>query len=442
MFEGLTEKLQSAFKRLRGQGKITPENIADALREVRRALLDADVHYKVAKEFIDEVQKRAVGTDVLTSITPAQQIVRIVYEEMVKLLGDTNAQIIESPSPPTVVLLAGLQGSGKTTLAAKLALYLKSKGRLPLLVAADTFRPAAIDQLQMLGDKIDVPVHSDRSGTPPAAIALAAIDAARKNVRDTVIVDTTGRLHVDEEMMAEIESIKNAIGPQEILFVLDAMTGQDAVKSAAAFHERLDLNGVVLTKLDGDSRGGAALSVRSVVRVPIKFAGVGEKLEALEPFYPDRIASRILGMGDVLTLVEKAREQMDEKKAAKLQESLRKASFTFEDFLDQLQQLRKMGPLNQVMAMIPGMNRMPAQAADEKQLDRAEAIIHSMTTEERTRPSIINGSRRRRIAAGSGTSVQDVNRLLKQFDEMQKLLKRYSKSGSRRALQGFGLPMN
>ncbi|MCX6134659.1 MAG: signal recognition particle protein [Ignavibacteriales bacterium] len=440
MFESLSQKLESVFKKLRGEGRITEANVAENLREIRRVLLDADVNYKVAKQFIDDVQKRAIGQDVLNSITPGQLIIKIIYDEMVKLLGESKAEIRTSQTPPTVVLIAGLQGSGKTTFAAKLAGYLKSKGSNPLLVAADVHRPAAIDQLMTLGKQLDVPVFTDR-GQSAVKIAGDSIDFARKNIRDTVIIDTAGRLHVDEEMMREVASIKEITKPHEILFVVDAMTGQDAVNTAKAFHDRLNFDGVVLTKLDGDSRGGAALSIRSVVQKPIKFIGIGEKLDALEPFYPERIASRILGMGDIVTLVEKAQQQFDEEKAVKLEEKLRKSQLTLEDFLEQLREVKKMGPLSQVLGMLPGMNRIPADVqVDDNALVRIEAMIQSMTQEERLRPSVINGSRRRRIALGSGTTVQEVNRLLKQFDEMQKMMKRLTRGGMKRAMQGMRLP--
>jgi signal recognition particle subunit SRP54 len=438
MFEGLTQKLEVIFKRLRGEGRLTEANIVDSLREVRRALLDADVNYKVAKQFIDDVQQRAVGTEVLNSITPGQQIVKIIYDEMVKLLGQSKAELRFSPNPPTVILIAGLQGSGKTTFSGKLAKLLKSKGRHPLLVAADLHRPAAIDQLVTLGKQIEVPVYADRSNAA-VKVAADAIDHARKQARDTVIIDTAGRLHVDEEMMAEVAAVKERVQPHEILFVVDAMTGQDAVQSATAFHDRLDFDGIVLTKLDGDTRGGAALSLRAVVQKPIIFVSVGEKLDALEPFYPDRIASRILGMGDIVTLVEKAQEQFDKEKVVRLEEKLRKSQLTLDDFLEQLRQIQKMGPLSQVIGMIPGVQRLPANAhVDDRALVRLEAIIQSMTSEERQRPSIINGSRRKRIAAGSGTTVQEVNRLLKQFDEMQRMMKQFSKGKMRRAISAMG----
>ena len=440
MFESLSQKLETVFKKLRGEGRITEANVSENLREVRRVLLDADVNYKVAKQFIEDVQKRALGQDVLNSITPGQLIIKIIFDEMVKLLGESKAEIRSSQTPPTVVLIAGLQGSGKTTFAAKLAGYLKSKGSNPLLVAADIHRPAAIDQLISLGKQLDIPVFTDR-GQSAVKIAGDSIDFARKNIRDTVIIDTAGRLHIDEEMMQEVASIKETTKPHEILFVVDAMTGQDAVNTAKAFHDRLNFDGVVLTKLDGDSRGGAALSIRSVVQRPIKFIGTGEKLDALEPFYPERIASRILGMGDIVTLVEKAQQQFDQEKAVKLEEKLRKSQLTLEDFLEQLREIKKMGPLSQVIGMLPGMNRMPADVqVDDNALVRIEAVIQSMTPDERNRPSIINGSRRRRIAMGSGTTVQEVNRLLKQFEEMQRMMKRFSKGGMKRAMQGMRLP--
>ena len=442
MFETLSQKLEAVFRKLRGQGKITEENITESLREVRRVLLDADVNLHVAKQFIDNIRLRAVGQEVLSSIVPGQQIIKIIHDEMVKLLGESKADIADAQSPPTIVLIAGLQGSGKTTFSAKLARFMKSKGRNPLLVAADVHRPAAIDQLMSLGKQIDIPVYSDRSAGA-VRIAEDGLEFARKNIRDTVIVDTAGRMHVDEEMMVEVETIRERIKPHEILFVVDAMTGQDAVNSAKAFHDRLNISGVVLTKMDGDARGGAALSIRSVVQRPIKFIGTGEKLDAMEAFHPDRIASRILGMGDVVTLVEKAQEQFDQEKAGKLEEKLRKAQFTLEDFLDQLRQVKKMGPLEQVVGMIPGMNRLPAGAKiDDGAFVRVEAMIQSMTGEERAKPQIINGSRRKRIAAGSGTSVQEVNRLLRQFEEMQKMIRKLSKGNFKRTMRGMNFPTN
>jgi signal recognition particle subunit SRP54 len=441
MFESLSQKLEIAFKKLRGEGKISAQNVEESLREVRRALLDADVNYKVAKQFIDDVQKRALGQDVLNSITPGQLIIKIIHDEMVNLLGVTKSELAFSQTPPTIILVAGLQGSGKTTFSGKLAHLLKGKGRLPLLVAADVQRPAAIDQLIALGKQIDVPVYVDRSASA-LKIADDAVEYARKNIRDTIILDTAGRMHVDEEMMNEVAAIRDKMRPHEILFVVDAMTGQDAVNTAKAFHDRLNFDGVVLTKLDGDSRGGAALSIRSVVQKPIKFIGVGEKLDALEPFYPERIASRILGMGDIVSLVEKAQQSFDQDKAVKLEEKLRKAQFTFEDFLDQLREIKKMGPISQVVSMIPGMNKLPANTSvDDNELGRVEAIIQSMTKEERMHPSIINGSRRRRISMGSGTTIQEVNRLLRQFEEMQKMMRKFSKGGMRRAMQGMGMPV-
>jgi len=440
MFEDLSQKLEIVFKKLRGQGKITEANIGESLREVRRVLLDADVNYKVVRQFIEDVQKKAVGTEVLHSLTPGQLIVKILHDELVRLMGTTKADIAIAPMPPTVIMVAGLQGSGKTTFCAKLAHYLKRKGHFPLLVAADIYRPAAMDQLEMLGRQLQIPVLVDR-GKGAVEIAEGSVEAARRSARDVVIIDTAGRMHIDEAMMQEVASIKEKVKPNEILFVVDAMTGQDAVNTAKAFHDRLDFDGVVLTKLDGDTRGGAALSIRSVVNTPIKFIGTGEKPDALEVFHPDRMASRILGMGDIVTLVEKAQEQFDEQKAKKLEEKLRKSQFTFEDFLDQLHEIRKMGSLQQIMSMIPGLNKLPANGAvDEKALGRVEAIIQSMTAEERRRPQIINGTRRRRIAMGSGTSVQDVNRVLKQFGEMQKMMKTFSKGKLPRMFRGMQLP--
>ncbi len=441
MFEDLSVKLDGVLKRLRGQGKISEANVAETLREVRRVLLDADVNYKVAKQFIDDVLKRAVGQEVLQSITPGQLIVKIIYDELVTLLGTANEDIAVAPLPPTVILVAGLQGSGKTTFCAKLALFLAGHGRHPLLAAADIHRPAAVDQLVTLGKQISIPVYQEQ-GASARAIAEHAVEHARKNARDVVIVDTAGRLHVDEEMMREVEDVKAAISPNEILFVVDAMTGQDAVNVAKAFNDRLNFNGAVLTKMDGDARGGAALSLRATVGKPIKFIGVGEKLDALEKFHPERLASRILGMGDVITLVEKVQKTYDEEKAVKLEEKFRKAQFTLEDFLEQLQEVKKMGPLSQVLGMLPGMNRMPQNVTvDDKALVKIEAIIQSMTIEERQKPQIINGSRRRRIALGSGTSVQDVNKLMKQYEQMHRMMKTLGKGGKMsRLMKGMNFP--
>ena len=401
---------------------------------------DADVNYKIVKQFIDDVRTRSVGQEVLQSITPGQLIVKIIYDELVKLMGTASAEIRFAPMPPTVVMVAGLQGSGKTTFCAKLANHLKKKGHFPLLAAADVHRPAAIDQLEMLGAQVQIPVFAER-GSRAVEIATHCLDQARRGARDVVILDTAGRLHIDEEMMREVETIKEAVKPNEILFVVDSMTGQDAVNTARAFHDRLSFDGVVLTKLDGDTRGGAALSIRGVVDKPVKFISVGEKLDALEVFHPDRMASRILGMGDIVTLVEKAQDQFDERKAQKLEEKIRKSQFTFEDFLDQLHEVKKMGSLEQVMSMIPGMNRLSGGATlDDKALVSVEAIIQSMTKEERAKPAIINGGRRRRIASGSGTSVQQVNKVLKQFGEMQKMMKTISKGKIPRILQGMRPP--
>jgi len=441
MFEDLTGKLELVFKKLRGQGKISEENVAESLREIRRVLLNADVNYKVAKEFIEAVRIRAIGREVLQSITPGQLIVKIIHDELIALLGGTVPDLVSAPLPPAVVLVAGLQGSGKTTFCAKYAVFLKKQGRHPLLIAADVYRPAAIDQLATLGNQSEIPVFVNRT-EGAVRIATLGVEHARKNARDVAIIDTAGRLHVDEEMMAEVAAIKEATRPHEILFVVDAMTGQDAVNTAKAFHDRLDFDGAVLTKMDGDARGGAAISLRATVGKPIKFIGVGEKLDALERFHPDRMASRILGMGDVVTLVEKVQAQVDQEKAVRLEEKLRTSALTLEDFLDQLQQVRKMGPLDQVLRMIPGMPRIPQDASvDEKALGRTEAIIRSMTPRERMQPQIINGSRRKRIARGSGTTVQEVNRLLKQFEQMQRMMKTLSKKGNKgRSFRGFNLP--
>lgn len=430
MFEDLSAKLETVFKKLRRHGKLSESNIKEALREVRRVLLEADVNYKVARTFINRVQERAVGREVLRSITPGQQVIKIVHDELIALMGRKAAGISFSATPPTVVMLVGLQGSGKTTAAAKLAHHFRSKGRHPMLVAADIYRPAAIDQLEVLGRSMDVSVYRAPDGTSPEQICAAGVQQARKEGRDLVLLDTAGRLHIDGEMMAELERIKARVSPHEILFVADAMTGQDAVRAAQEFLNRLDFGGVILTKLDGDARGGAALSIRMATDRPIKFVGVGEKLDALEVFHPDRMASRILGMGDVVSLVERVEQSVDAEKAQKWEEKLRKETFTFDDFLEQLDQLKKMGPLDQLMGMIPGVGKaMRGLKVDEGAFARTEAIIHSMTKEERAKPHIINGSRRRRIARGSGTRVHEVNQLIKQFSMMQKMIKNVGKMG-------------
>lgn len=426
MFENLSAKLDAAIRRISGEARLTEENISEALREVRRALLDADVNFQIAKKFVDEVRQRALGRDVVGSVTPGQMIVKIIYDELVSLMGNNRAEIRMAPAGPTIILMCGLQGSGKTTHSAKLAQYFREKGRQPMLVAADTYRPAAVEQLKSLGEQINIPVFS-LPGEDPVAIAEKSIIEARRSGRNVVIIDTAGRLTIDEAMMEEVARIKERTRPDEILFVVDAMIGQDAVTTAKAFHDRLNFDGVILTKLDGDTRGGAALSIRSIVEKPIKFVGTGEKMEALEPFYPERMASRILGMGDVVSLVEKAQEQYDEEQARKLEEKFRRNQFTLDDFYEQLQQIKKMGPLRDLIGMIPGMDRaMKGVDIDERAMARLEAMITSMTKEERNKPDLINGSRRRRIAAGSGTQVQDVNRLLKQFDEMRKMMRNLS----------------
>lgn len=434
MFENLSDRLERSFKLLKGEGKISELNVAETLKDVRRALLDADVNYKVAKQFTDTVKAKAMGQDVLTSLKPGQLMVKIVHDELAALMGGAAAEFNLTGSP-SVVLMAGLQGSGKTTFSGKLANMLKSKrGKNPLLVACDVYRPAAIDQLYVLGEQIGVPVYSERENKNPVDIALHAILEAKKTGRDLVIVDTAGRLAIDEQMMAEIAAIKKAIRPNEILFVVDSMTGQDAVNTAKEFNDRLDFSGVVLTKLDGDTRGGAALSIRTVVDKPIKFIGTGEKMDALDVFHPERMADRILGMGDVVSLVERAQEQYDEAEARRIQKKLAKNQFDFNDFLGQIQQIKKMGNLKDLASMIPGVGKALKNIdVDENAFKGIEAIIYSMTPQERTNPSILNGSRRQRIAAGSGTSVQDVNKLIKQFDETRKMMRMITtvKPGSR-----------
>ncbi|MDY7040882.1 MAG: signal recognition particle protein [Chloroflexota bacterium] len=428
MFESLTEKLQGVFDKLARRGKLTEDDVNVGLREVRLALLEADVNYKVVKDFIARVKERAVGAEVMRSLTPAQQVVKIVNEELIATLG-APSKVDLSGSPPHVVMLVGLQGSGKTTTAAKLALRLRKSGQRPLLVAADTYRPAAITQLEVLGRQLDIPVHSEGGEVPPPTICTNAVKRAEASAYSVVIMDTAGRLHIDDEMMAELEKIKKLTRPQEVLLVADAMTGQDAVRVAGDFHQRVGLTGLVLTKVDGDARGGAAISIRSVTGVPIKFLGVGEKTDALEPFHPDRLASRILGMGDVLSLIEKAQTEMDQTQAMAMGQKLLKGEFNLEDFLAQLRQVKKMGPLSQLLEMIPGYSNVGQQVSPEltdQQMKRVEAIISSMTREERLNPKIINASRKRRIARGSGTTVQEVNMLLSQFRQMQRLMKRLS----------------
>lgn len=426
LFSGLSEKLQETFRKLRRKGKLSEKDVDSALREVRLALLEADVNYKVVKNFIASLKERSLGAEVLKSLTPGQQVVKIVHEELVKLMGESQSKILSIDNPPRIVMMVGLQGSGKTTTAAKLAVLLKKSGHRPLLAAGDIYRPAAIKQLEILGEEAGIPVFS-LGKENPVKIAAQALKEAGKEGNDYVILDTAGRLHIDEELMDELGRLKKETSPLEILLVVDAMTGQDAVNVAQSFHERLGLTGVILTKLDGDTRGGAALSVRAVTNCPIKFIGTGEKFNAFEPFYPDRMASRILGMGDVLSLIEKAQTVVDEEKRQALEKKLRSQTFTLEDFLEQLQQVKKMGPLEDLVGMIPGLNKVGKQfknlSLDDKQFLQAEAIIKSMTREERLRPEVINSSRRRRISLGSGTSVQDVNRLLKQFEQMKKILK-------------------
>ena len=424
MFENLSERLERSFKLLKGQGKITEINVAETLKDVRRALLDADVNYKVAKQFTDTVKAKALGRDVLNAVKPGEMMVKIVHDELTELMGGETAQL-NVQGQPAVILMSGLQGSGKTTFSGKLARKIKSeKAKRPLLVACDVYRPAAIDQLKVLGEQIEVPVYTEEGNRNPVEIAANAIKYARQNHFDLVIVDTAGRLAVDEEMMAEIEAIKNAIKPQETLFVVDSMTGQDAVNTAKEFNDRLDFDGVVLTKLDGDTRGGAALSIRTVVTKPIKFVGTGEKLDALDYFHPARMADRILGMGDIVSLVEKAQKAIDEKEARELQKKIAKNQFNLEDFMSQLQQIKKMGNIKDLASMIPGVGKMLKDIdIDDNAFKGVEAIINSMTRQERQHPEIINGSRRQRIAKGSGSTVQDVNRLLKQFDDTRKMMK-------------------
>ena len=430
-FEGLSDKLSAVFKKLKNKGKLTESDVKAAMREVRLALLEADVNYKVAKDFVAKVSERAVGAEVLESLTPAQQVIKIVNEELTVLMGESNARINYSSKIPTVIMMVGLQGSGKTTHSGKLALHFKKMGKRPLLVACDVYRPAAIDQLKVVGSQIDVPVF-EMGQIDPCEIAKKAIAHAKDYGNDIVILDTAGRLHIDTELMDELLRLKEQFHPEEILLVIDSMTGQDAVNVAQSFNEKLGITGVILTKLDGDTRGGAALSVSAVTGAPIKFSGTGEKLTDLEPFYPARMASRILGMGDVLTLIEKAEEQLDAKKAEEMAKKLGENSFDMNDLLEQMKQVRKMGSLSQIVSMLPGAKKkLSDEEAEqgEKQLVRTEAIINSMTKKERAKPSIISAQRKKRIAAGSGTKVEDVNRLLKQFEQMQKMMKQLSGNG-------------
>jgi signal recognition particle subunit SRP54 len=434
MFENLTDKLERSFKLLKGQGRITEINVAETLKEVRKALLDADVNYKIAKEFTATVKDKAIGQEVLKALNPGQVMVKLVHDELIELMGGENIDI-NLKGNPAVILMAGLQGSGKTTFAAKLANRLKTKnGKRPLLVACDVYRPAAIEQLKVIGESVEVPVYTEEGNMEPVKIAKEAIKYAKLHGNDVVVIDTAGRLAIDEQMMNEIEAIKSAVNPHEILFVVDSMTGQDAVNTAKEFNDRLDFNGVVLTKLDGDTRGGAALSIRSVVNKPIKFVGMGEKMDAIDAFHPSRMADRILGMGDIVSLVERAHEQYDEEEARRIQKKLAKDQFNFEDFLKQIQQIKKMGNLKDLASMIPGMGKaMKDIDIDDDAFKHIEAIIHSMTKQERTDASVIDGSRRKRIAFGSGTPVQEVNRLLKQFGETRKMMKTVSQGGMKKA---------
>ena len=442
MFQNLTEKLSNAFKKFKNKGKLTESDVKEGMREVKLALLEADVNFKVVKDFIKSVTERAVGQEVLESLLPAQQIVKIVNEELIKLMGSEASKLEISSRPPTVVMMVGLQGAGKTTHTGKIANMFKHKGKNPLLVACDVYRPAAVDQLKIVGETVNIPVFSMGTKISPVEIAKAGIEHAKKNGHDMVFIDTAGRLHIDEELMGELVSIKEVTSPTEILLVVDAMTGQDAVNVADSFNTQLDITGVVMTKMDGDTRGGAALSVKYITGKPIKFVGTGEKLDAIEVFHPDRMASRILGMGDILSLIEKAEAAYDEKNAKEMEKKFREQTFTLDDFLEQLYQLKKMGNINQLLGMLPGVNASSLKDAqvDEKQMGRIEAIILSMTKDERLRPEIINGSRRKRIAKGSGCTVEDVNKLLRQFDQMKKTMKQFSNMSKRKSFAGLKLP--
>jgi signal recognition particle subunit SRP54 len=438
-FEGLTGRLQNVLSKLRGKGKLTEDDVNEALREVRLALLEADVNFKVVKEFIAKVKEKAIGQEVLKSFTPGMVVVDIVNKELTALMGGTHSKLAKANKPPTVVLMVGLQGAGKTTASSKLAKLLQKQNHRPLLVAADIYRPAAIKQLQVLGEQIKVPVFTLGDKTNPVDIAKGGLQHAKDNGNDYVIIDTAGRLHIDDELMEELKRITEAVQPDETLLVVDAMTGQEAVNVAESFHNQLTLTGVVLSKLDGDTRGGAALSVKAVTGCPIKFASMGEKMDSLEPFHPERMASRILGMGDMLSLIEKAQANIDAEKAAEMERKMRNAEFTFEDFLEQMEQVKKLGPLDQLLDMLPGANKLKGMKdlkVDDKQMGRVVAIVKSMTTEEKRKPEILNASRRKRIAAGSGTTIQDVNRLIKQFEDMRKMMKQFS------SMMGPGGPKN
>ncbi|HLR61818.1 MAG TPA: signal recognition particle protein [Lentibacillus sp.] len=443
-FEGLADRLQSTMKKITGKGKVSEQDVKEMTREVRLALLEADVNFKVVKDLIKRIKERAVGQEVMESLTPGQQVIKVVKEELTELMGGQESKIAVSDRPPTVIMMAGLQGAGKTTTSGKLANHLRKKhNRKPLLVAADVYRPAAVDQLETVGQQLGMPVFSKGTDASPVDIAKEALEQAKEENNDYVIIDTAGRLHVDEDLMGELEQIKAAVNPDEIFLVVDAMTGQDAVNVAESFNEQLELSGVVLTKLDGDTRGGAALSIKAVTGKPIKFAGMGEKLDQLEPFRPEGMASRILGMGDVLSLIDKAETNVNEKQAKELEEKMRTMSFTFDDFLEQMGQVKKMGPLEDVMNMIPGANKMKGlknAQIDEKQLVYVEAIIQSMTKDERQDPSLMNASRKKRIAKGSGTSVSQVNRLLKQFNEMKKMMKQMTNMQKGKKGKGMNLP--
>ena len=434
MFESLTEKLESIFKKLKGKGLLKEEDIEVALKEIRLALLEADVNFKVVKDFVQKIKEKAIGKEVLESLSPGQQVIKIVNEELCQLLGKTNSRIPLSPNPPTIIMMVGLHGSGKTTTSAKLARLFKKEGRRPMLVAADLQRPAAIDQLIALGSQIDVPVYFSKDVKDPVTLCYDSVKKAKLDARDIVILDTAGRLHIDESLMAELKNIKESVSPKEIIFVADAMTGQDAVNIARNFGEQIGIDGIILTKMDGDARGGAALSIISVTGKPIKFIGTGEKIEMLEPFYPERIASRILGMGDVLSLIEQAQKTFDHKEAEKLQKTIMDDSFTFDDLREQLQKMRNMGPLENLINMIPGMNKIKNLDIDGRELIKVEAIISSMTKKEKRDHNVINGNRRRRIALGSGTTVPDVNRVIKQYIEIKKMLKMF------KGKKGFKLP--